>query len=449
MSDVVISVEHLSKRYQLGEIGATSLRESAERWLHRLRGRDPKNAMGKVVEGGPRVSVTSSPPLCNSATLLPCTPGDNELWALRDVSFEVKQGEVLGLIGRNGAGKSTLLKVLTRITEPTSGRAILRGRVASLLEVGTGFHPELTGRDNVYLSGAILGMKKDEIASKFDEIVAFSGVEKFIDTPVKRYSSGMYVRLAFAVAAHLDPEILLVDEVLAVGDAAFQKKCIGKMGDVGREGRTVLIVSHNMPVIMNLCRRAILMSKGTVEAIGSTREIVETYMTEPGNNGGYLAWESGCSGQQAPVFLTHLSAMQGSKVGNEFDISKEIHVEFGFRCLVPNLDLYTALVIKDSAGTTVLSTSNTASVSLVPDPGFGKPSERCDYRTTCTIPGNFLNDTVYTISAIVGELPSRTLDRRDDAISFRIYDTGEMRGEYYGDWIGVVRPRLAWCTSKI
>ncbi|MDZ7339516.1 MAG: ABC transporter ATP-binding protein, partial [candidate division KSB1 bacterium] len=203
---------------------------------------------------------------------------ENTIWALKDVSFEVKRGEVAGIIGRNGAGKSTLLKILSRITEPTSGRAEIHGRVGSLLEVGTGFHPELTGRENIYLNGAILGMRKHEIDRKFDEIVAFAEIERFLDTPVKRYSSGMYVRLAFAVAAHLEPEILLVDEVLAVGDAAFQKKCLGKMGDVAREGRTVLFVSHNMAAVANLCQHALLIEKGEVIQRGNTQDVVQAYI---------------------------------------------------------------------------------------------------------------------------------------------------------------------------
>jgi len=205
-------------------------------------------------------------------------PEPNTLWALKDVSFSVQKGEIVGIIGRNGAGKSTLLKILSRITEPTKGRAIMRGRVSSLLEVGTGFHPELTGRENIYLNGAILGMRKAEIDRKFDEIVDFSGVEKFIDTPVKRYSSGMYVRLAFAVAAHLEPEILLVDEVLAVGDFEFQKKCLGKMGDVAKEGRTVLFVSHNMGAINQLCNRAIVLENGQAKFTGSVNESIKEYL---------------------------------------------------------------------------------------------------------------------------------------------------------------------------
>ncbi|MDO9130581.1 MAG: ABC transporter ATP-binding protein, partial [Anaerolineales bacterium] len=241
---IVISVEHLSKSYQLGVINTGTFYGDLKRWWARQRGNpDPYQKIGEADHGN-RQGET--------------------LWALKDINFQVQQGEALGIIGRNGAGKSTLLKILSRVTAPTSGEVKVKGRIASLLEVGTGFHPELTGRENIYLNGAIMGMRKVEINRKFAEIVDFSGVEQFIDTPVKRYSSGMYVRLAFAVAAHLEPDILVVDEVLAVGDAEFQKKCLGKMGDVAHEGRTVLFVSHNMGMINSLCNRAILINKGKI-----------------------------------------------------------------------------------------------------------------------------------------------------------------------------------------
>src|SRR5881394_2315022 len=245
----IIELQGISKKYRLGRIGSTSLRDSLERAWNRVRG---------------------------SHTNHKASRGD--FWALTDVNLEISRGQVLGIIGHNGAGKSTLLKILSRITEPTKGEAVIRGRPASLLEVGTGFHPDLSGRENIFLNGAILGMRRKEIRAKFDEIVAFSEVEQFIDTPVKRYSSGMYVRLAFAVAAHLEPEILLVDEVLAVGDAAFQKKCLGKMGDVAREGRTVLFVSHNMSAVQALCPRTVLLRKGTVALDAPTSDVLREYL---------------------------------------------------------------------------------------------------------------------------------------------------------------------------
>ncbi|TDU71388.1 lipopolysaccharide transport system ATP-binding protein [Prosthecobacter fusiformis] len=256
----VISVENVSKQYRLGEVGGGTLAHDLNRWWHKVRGmEDPYLRIGESNDRSKK-------------------GGSEYSWALRDVSFEVKQGEVLGIIGRNGAGKSTLLKILSRVTTPTTGEIKIKGRIASLLEVGTGFHPELSGRENIFLNGAILGMRKAEIAAKFDGIVDFSGCERYIDTPVKRYSSGMYVRLAFAVAAHLEPEILIVDEVLAVGDAEFQKKCLGKMKDVAGEGRTVLFVSHNMAAVQSLCGRAIMLKNGLNEDQGASNEVVERYL---------------------------------------------------------------------------------------------------------------------------------------------------------------------------
>lgn len=259
-SEIVIRAEELGKKYRIG----------------RQEGAEPYTALRDVLaRGGGNLLRAAGSALLGQPALARIQ--HEEFWAIRDINFEIRRGEVVGIIGRNGAGKSTLLKVLSRITEPSAGRVTLRGRVASLLEVGTGFHPELSGRENIYLNGAILGMTRAEIKQKFDEIVAFAEVEQFLDTPVKRYSSGMYVRLAFAVAAHLEPEILIVDEVLAVGDAEFQKKCLGKMNDVARDGRTVLFVSHNMGTIKNLCERCILLDRGALVAQSSTHEIIERY----------------------------------------------------------------------------------------------------------------------------------------------------------------------------
>ncbi len=267
---VAIKVENLSKAYQLGEIGTGTLAWDLERWFARMRGK--KDPFLKIGESNDRTVKGVS----------------NVVWSLNEIDFSISQGDTVGIIGRNGAGKSTLLKILSRVTTPTIGNIKVKGRIASLLEVGTGFHPELTGRENIYLNGAILGMRKYEITRKFDEIVSFAGVERYIDTPVKRYSSGMYVRLAFAVAAHLDCEILIVDEVLAVGDAEFQKSCLGKMEDVSKNnGRTVLFVSHNMGSIASLCEKGILLSKGRIEKIGSSAEVISTYLKahQVGNEG--------------------------------------------------------------------------------------------------------------------------------------------------------------------
>src|SRR5881398_1705073 len=271
----VIEVDDVWKRYRLGIIGTGTLRHDFERWWHRVRGKpDPHVKVGETANRRTEAATTAKAYSSRGSAEL----GDYEVWALRGVSFEVKQGEILGIIGRNGAGKSTLLKILSRVTSPTKGEVRIKGRIASLLEVGTGFHPELTGRENIFLNGAILGMTKAEIRTKLDEIVAFAEIDKFLDTPVKRYSSGMYVRLAFAVAAHLEPEILIVDEVLAVGDVQFQKKCLGKMGDVSREGRTVLFVSHNMTAIRALCERGLLLDDGILLKNGTTEDAIHAYL---------------------------------------------------------------------------------------------------------------------------------------------------------------------------
>src|SRR5213595_1948985 len=270
----VIEVDDVWKKYRLGIIGTGTLRHDFERWWHRVRGKpDPYSKVDQGTKVETRNAKVESPNGESDGDL-----GDDEVWALRGVSFEVKQGEILGIIGRNGAGKSTLLKILSRVTAPTSGEVRVKGRIASLLEVGTGFHPELTGRENIFLNGAILGMTKAEIRTKLDEIVAFAEIDTYVDTPVKRYSSGMYVRLAFAVAAHLEPEILIVDEVLAVGDVQFQKKCLGKMGEVAHQGRTVLFVSHNMSAVKSLCGRALLLADGLLPANGPVDNVIEKYL---------------------------------------------------------------------------------------------------------------------------------------------------------------------------
>jgi len=267
VSSTTVRVENISKRFRLGVIGRETLQEELLYWWHKLRGRNPSDHMGEISSGGlGPVGETGK-------------PSDKNFWALRDVSFEAREGEVLGIIGRNGAGKSSLLKILARITAPTSGEAEIEGRVASLLEVGTGFHPELTGRENVYLNGTLLGMKKVEIDRKFDEIVAFSELEKYLDTPVKRYSSGMAVRLAFAVAAHLDAEVLLIDEVLAVGDASFRRNCLAKMGDVAESGRTILFVSHQMNAINSLCTRCLWLDQGRVVGEGEPDTVISQYLS--------------------------------------------------------------------------------------------------------------------------------------------------------------------------
>lgn len=290
MSEPALSIRRLSKCYRLGSIGRHTLVDELTYWLHRLRGRDPREHMGRVSMSA---SATEMRRVAAEKT------GAEEFWALRDVSIDIHPGEIIGVIGRNGAGKSTLLKILSRITEPTSGEVVINGRIGSLLEVGTGFHPELTGRENIYMNGTILGMKTREIDAKFDEIVAFAEIERFLDTPVKRYSSGMYVRLAFAVAAHLEPEIMLVDEVLAVGDAVFQKRCLGKMSEVATSGRTVLFVSHQMNAIRSLCPRCLWLENGGVRAVGPTAGVVDEYL---GSGAVRHAWRNEGDAYSSPYF---------------------------------------------------------------------------------------------------------------------------------------------------
>lgn len=372
------------------------------------------------------------------------------IWALKNVSFQIKKGEVVGIIGRNGTGKSTLLKILSRITPPTEGYVEVHGRIASLLEVGTGFHPELTGRDNVFLSGVILGMKKAEIKEKFDEIVAFAEIERFIDTPVKYYSSGMYVRLAFAVAAHLEPEILLVDEVLSVGDVAFQKKCLGKMGDVAKEGRTVLFVSHNMPSIINLCQRALLLKAGRLEKEGSPKDVIQYYLDTVRSASGQIVWPEL---DKAPgndiVRLQAVRILQEGIDGPtaDVDISKEILIEMSYWNLREGTFLYPCIRLRDGVGTFILTSSNHKSISLTEDSWSGRAYPNGLFKSICRIPGNFLNEGLYSIGVVVGKDVLNTQILLEYLLSFNVHDTGEMRKEYLGSWAGpVIRPRLAWET---
>lgn len=345
----VISVESLSKKYIIGhqkQEGYTTLRDAlangAKRFMDKLRHpfAAPEN-----------------------------DPTHEEFWALKDVSFDIQQGDRVGIIGRNGAGKSTLLKILSRITEPTSGKVSIKGRVASLLEVGTGFHPELTGRENIFLNGAILGMSKAEIKKKFDEIVAFAEVEKFLDTPVKRYSSGMYVRLAFAVAAHLEPEILIVDEVLAVGDAQFQKKCLGKMEEVGKEGRTILFVSHNMGVISQLCSTCVWLDKGEIKDIGQTGSIINTYML---NGISELSSEMAFpddSGKSVQLKKISLLDREGN-VAQNFNCDNPINIKFDLQVRKQLPGLYGYMAILKPDGTQVLESDSFDATTINPLDGL-------------------------------------------------------------------------------
>ncbi len=327
MSNIAIKVENLSKAYQLGEIGTGTISRDLERWYSRIRGKE--DPFLRIGETNDRTSRGNS----------------DIVWSLKDINFEIEQGDAVGIIGRNGAGKSTLLKVLSKVTSPTSGNITGRGRIASLLEVGTGFHPELTGRENIYLNGAILGMRKKEITRKFDEIVDFAGVERYIDTPVKRYSSGMYVRLAFAVAAHLESEILIVDEVLAVGDAEFQKKCLGKMGEVSKgEGRTVLFVSHNMGSIAQLCNNAIILKNGKLDAIGSADVIIQKYSKV--TNDTSTAKRSG--GNQVYARNINFYDNGAAITGNQLQLGKPYKISLQVEALEPYNDVSIAICFNNT-----------------------------------------------------------------------------------------------------
>lgn len=423
----IIKVENVSKLYRIGAPEAAH-----QAWRSKLRTavRSPFRSIRNQLSGS-----------------------GETIWALKDINFAVQPGEILGIIGRNGAGKSTLLKVLSRITEPTTGRIELYGRLGSLLEVGTGFHPELTGRENIYLNGAILGMKRTEIERKFDEIVAFAGIDKFLDTPVKHYSSGMYTRLAFAVAAHLDPEILLVDEVLAVGDADFQKKCLGKMEDISREGRTVLLVSHSMPSIVNLCQRAILLRNGEVVKAGRPDDVVQEYLASARSSDGEIVWPDPALAPGTEVVRLHSVRILQEGIDGptaDVDISKDVLVQITYHNLQEGAALYSGIWLKDHLGTFILSSANLHSMSLTEDAWYGRPHPRGLFQSVCRIPGNFLNDGNYNITAIIGKVPANTQITEEQVLSFHVHDTGEMRKEYLGTWHGpVIRPRLAWNTDFI
>ncbi len=430
MSEVVIRVEGLSKKYRLGTIGTGTLRHDLNQWWAKVRGKEdpfePVDFEGKIKKG------------------------KNEFWALKDLNFEVKQGDILGIIGKNGAGKSTLLKILSRVTTPTQGEIKVKGRIASLLEVGTGFHPELTGRENIFLNGAILGMTKSEIKAKLDEIIAFSGVERHIDTPVKRYSSGMYVRLAFAVAAHLEPEILIVDEVLAVGDAEFQKKCLGKMKDVSQQGRTVLFVSHNMTAVKRLCSKGIVLRQGEISFEGRIGEAVETYLNlSIYEQKAEITW-SHSPKALLPVQITALRVIrENDLLSSSIYIHEDFYLEIEFVNKKEGNHLSSYFEVRKISEGGVFSSANWSSAIANVDPYSNRAYPKGRYKSRMKIPGNYLNEGSYEISAWVLENISGTAAEAKDTLTFHILDDGKMREEYVGDWFGVVRPKLEWFTSKI
>jgi lipopolysaccharide transport system ATP-binding protein len=404
MSDIVIQAETLSKSYWVGH---QSVQRESYQVLRDIIANEARNFVRKTVD------------LFRGRQIV---QGDEveEFWALRDVSFEVKRGEVLGIIGRNGAGKSTLLKILSRITEPDRGRVVLRGRVASLLEVGTGFHPELTGRENIFLNGAILGMSKAEIKLKFDEIVAFAGVERFLDTPVKRYSSGMYVRLAFSIAAHLEPEILIVDEVLAVGDAEFQRKSIGKMQSVAaKEKRTVLFVSHNLQAIQTLCDRAILLNSGEVVSEGTPRSVVTTYLAQAQSSTGEKVWSREKAPGDESIALTavRVLAAEGAPSAT-LDSDHDVFVELDFWACEKHLaqkNLSIGFDLENSEGMTILRSYQT---DLPPERWPGLQAGLNRWR--CKIPKGLLNGGDFFISPRIGIHNVRWIVHEDSVLQFRM-----------------------------
>jgi len=372
----------------------------------------------------------------------------NYVWALKDVSFDLEEGKVLGIVGRNGAGKSTLLKILSRVTEPTTGNVTVRGRVGSLLEVGTGFHPELTGRENIYMNGAILGMKRAEIDSKFDEIVDFSEVTQFIDTPVKRYSSGMYLRLAFAVAAHLEPEILVVDEVLAVGDAEFQKKCLGKMGDVAQQGRTVLFVSHNMSAILRLTQEAIVLNKGQLIMRGPTQEAVDYYLSSGQSQAGERTWDADeVPAASAPFTPISLKVKErGGKVVDTIRSTETVTVEFEYKLSSPVTGLRVGLYVSTMRGEYVFTSFDTDTPAL-----YEKFDSRNagHYISRAELPADIFNEGRYMVGVNASSFGVRRYFMDENALAFNVDISGAPGTQWGEPRVGPVRPRLNWKIEKI
>lgn len=416
MSDTVIRVENLSKQYRLGMVGAGTLREDLIGLWYKIRGKeDPYLSLGETND---RSKAGNS----------------DYVWALQDVNFEVKQGEVLGIIGKNGAGKSTLLKLLSRVTAPTTGSIKAKGRIASLLEVGTGFHPELTGKENIYLNGAIMGMRRSEISRKLDEIIDFAGVERYVDTPVKRYSSGMYVRLAFAVAAHLEPEILIVDEVLAVGDAEFQKKAIGKMQDVSSgQGRTVLFVSHNMKAVKSLCSRGILMENGQVYLNAGVNEVVETYFQRSGLGISRTEFKEIDIPQPEGFIIRHGKILAqhpihcGNPVEFNFQIESLSSISFHFNIHVC------------SEEREVLFISSTNAI---------QSSKGDSYEVNFKIPGDLLNDRTYSVKISMVRDKATTFYMLEDAFNFNVIET-ETNLNWFGKTPGYLKPTIPNSITKV
>lgn len=423
----IVEVHGLSKQYRLGSIGATSLRDSLERLASRLR---------------PKPGGQSSSTAAGKARAQP-----ESFWAIRNISFSATPGQVIAIVGRNGAGKSTLLKILSRITEPTSGRAILRGRLASLLEVGTGFHPDLTGRENIFLNGAILGMKRWEIAQKLDEIIEFAEVGQFIETPVKRYSSGMFVRLAFAVAAHLEPEILFIDEVLAVGDAGFQRKCLGKMGEVAtQQGRTVFFVSHNMGAIRSLCEHAILIERGEVTHEGPPPEVIRRYLAGAaglGGDRGEVDWPDDARAPSAEDFALRrlrLLDVEGN-VTSAIEADQSVRVEITYEARARLRGARIQIQVGTQEGEIAFQSTDHRFQGELLEPGH--------YQSVCTIPGGLFNRRRYTL-AVQCDIPGeRYVLPMAEYLTFDVGGAGNQASSFPETWPGVVCPRAEWTVRSL
>lgn len=419
-----IKVENLSKAYQLGQFSTGTISDDLKRWWALRRGKEDPYL--KIGETNDRTKAGES----------------NIVWSLKDINFEIKQGDLVGIVGRNGAGKSTLLKILSQITSPTTGSVKVNGRIASLLEVGTGFHPELSGKENIFLNGAILGMSKKEISKKFDEIVDFSGVERYLDTPVKRYSSGMYVRLAFAVAAHLESEILIVDEVLAVGDAEFQKKCLGKMESVSStSGRTILFVSHNLQAVRQLCKNGVLLENGRLRNIGTVQDIVNDYTTFDRDVNGYECELKNDNFNANYRFDSIRILDENGVLAKEFLISKAYKVEFKYFVLQPSVKPKISFVLSSVDGTTLFGSLNNKEIDSGSLLNGG-------YISTVEIPGNTLNNGTYCISFHTYNEYQQSISM-ENALIFKAHDDGILKGDFIGGYGGYFRPKLDWKTTKI
>lgn len=417
-----IEVRDVWKLYHFGRLGYGSLRHDLQSWWARLRGREDPNQSLVPRASDPEGSGAEG----------------EAFWALRGVSLSIEPGEVVGIVGRNGAGKSTLLKILSRVTAPTRGEARLRGRVASLLEVGTGFHPELTGRENVFLNGAILGMSRAEVARKFESIVEFAGLRAFVDTPVKRYSSGMYVRLAFAVAAHLEPEILLVDEVLAVGDLEFQKRCLGRLAAIASEGRTVLFVSHNLGAVSNLCPRALLLSGGELACHGATEEVLRRYMSE-GSRRAESRFEEAPAGAEAWLVEAAAEPDEGNAESAPVGSPITVRLLVGSRARLEGVEL--SLRVERQDGQRVFTTSySDATGEALLEEGL--------WRYSLRIPGSFLAPGTYFGTVGIHRPNVEMLALYEQALSFTIVETGSDLWKYRATDYGVVLLRAPWSKRR-